>query len=643
MANRRFSGNSPRSGRSFPQQFQNTNVSPWQGGAAPGNSLNSGLLSQLAAPQAQLALALTSLLQNQQQSNNPPSLLSLNTSPAFGSQDSYNSQNRFASRGRDFRRPDPYNKNRGGSGGGNWRLESRGNNKGSNRNDFRSNRDRRPQLKNKSSNKPKDSDKNEKVENDSSIKQSEEVVDVSLDESRDEDGTEKEKKRDWKEEKKAVGDKEEEAVDLIEDRSSPTAEDDKDKKKDQGMKRPREGRYQGVPPSLLHCFVCTKSMWDGESFQNHLRGKAHKQMMDSLIESFQITVNILRENMRLAEEKKMIELERFNRSSRNFHRKVQEPESHCNMCDLKFLGKIIAHRKTEGHQRLKRFLHPSCHHCNLEFPSRVEWVEHRFTREHLKKLADMDSGESAKIIEDDLEMDLEPLLEESLLSEDDNPVLELDDDLKDLQNRIPAYKKNRPVGTLSLKPLTGNFCEICDRFIHDKNVDAHLRSERHYYKFVDAAKTKYKAQTESKENDKEKDENNWKRRKLDSKEDNSEEKKEETETVNGDGNEMYDPEEACNKDNAANEDDEDEERQLDEEEENEGDIKQIIKEEPNTQEESSQQVPVKIKEESTDVLQKEVINECSVKVEKVENSPRVRRVGQVKNGAGPKSKTRGRK
>lgn len=69
-------------------------------------------------------------------------------------------------------------------------------------------------------------------------------------------------------------------------------------------------------------------------------------MLQSLEESFHITVNILRENMRLSEEKKVIELNRMHRLSKNkFSRKFQEPESHCNMCDLKFLGKIITHRK----------------------------------------------------------------------------------------------------------------------------------------------------------------------------------------------------------------------------------------------------------------------------------------------------------
>lgn len=44
--------------------------------------------------------------------------------------------------------------------------------------------------------------------------------------------------------------------------------------------------------------------------------------------------------------------------------------------------------RTEEHQRLKRYLHPTCGLCDKEFPSRMEWIEHRLTAEHLRKLAD---------------------------------------------------------------------------------------------------------------------------------------------------------------------------------------------------------------------------------------------------------------
>lgn len=99
MANRRSGGmGGPRGNRgSF--QHPSFQGSPWQG--AP----NSGLMSQISSNPQQLALALSSLLQTQP--NNPPSLLSLNTS-GYSSQD--RGFGRYGNRGREMRRVEPYNK-----------------------------------------------------------------------------------------------------------------------------------------------------------------------------------------------------------------------------------------------------------------------------------------------------------------------------------------------------------------------------------------------------------------------------------------------------------------------------------------------------------------------------------------------------
>lgn len=82
---------------------------------------------------------------------------------------------------------------------------------------------------------------------------------MSLEDNRDDDGAE-ETKRGWKEEKKTGDDKKEEEQ-----------EDVEDQKKDEP--RDLDGKYFGVPQKFLHCFVCNKDMWDGESFQKHIRGE----------------------------------------------------------------------------------------------------------------------------------------------------------------------------------------------------------------------------------------------------------------------------------------------------------------------------------------------------------------------------------
>ncbi|KAF5297451.1 hypothetical protein FQR65_LT01382 [Abscondita terminalis] len=622
MANRRFGGGVPpqKLGGFAQQNFQGGKVSPWQGGAAPSNA-NSGLLSQLSTPQ-QLALALTNLFQNQPQANNsPPSLLSLPTPPAYNNQDNFGSDNRF-NRGRDFRRPEPYNKNRSGG----WRDNSTrptgsfggGRSSSSARSASRSSfgsKDRKSPLRGGIKNKPNDGkiqgkgNKAAKLNDSSKTPQKDDISnDANRDGNNDDSGN-------AEDENKEVGENREDSGEMNDDQNSVDGE-----KKD---RKPREGRYQNVPSNLLHCFVCNKSMWDGESFQNHIRGKAHKQMMDSLGQSFQITVNILRENMRLVEEKKMIELERMHRNSRNYHRHQQELTSHCNMCDLKFLGKIIAHRKTEGHQRLKRFLHPKCFYCNQEFPSRMEWVDHRFTPDHLRKIKELmdtkvgDEDGAPLLDEEAPEMENDPLLEESLQTEDENPILELTDDMKDLHNRIPAYKPTRDVAKNNVQPMSGFYCDICVCFMTTEEfANQHLRTEKHYQSFVDAAKRQFKKIADE-EKEKEKIEN-AKRRKAEEEADGGD-----TKRVKGEsnGDEMYDPEEACQENDAS----------LDNApmEEEFAEMDRIIKGES---------------EEAKPIVKDEVVDE-PVEEEESKKPPEIpsgrgRRGGSVRNGAGPRSKTR---
>ena len=63
-----------------------------------------------------------------------------------------------------------------------------------------------------------------------------------------------------------------------------------------------------------------------------------------------------------------------------------EPLKNCAVCDVNFDGSVMVHRKSVHHQRLRRFLNPSCRVCRLEFGSRIERDYHRLSAEHLKAL-----------------------------------------------------------------------------------------------------------------------------------------------------------------------------------------------------------------------------------------------------------------
>lgn len=176
----------------------------------------------------------------------------------------------------------------------------------------------------------------------------------------------------------------------------------------------------------------------------------------------------------------------------------------------KFPSAISFYYRTDGHQRLKRYLHPSCHICDKEFPSRMEWVEHRLTPDHLRTLnAELEKklgGKNGDVIIEEEELDLEPLLDEPLQMESENPILELKGDMEGLQNLIPAYKKDRKVSTLSLKEFKGFMCELCNRsFVNEDVAQEHLKTPRHYYAFIEAAKKMYQKQVEEDKKKKEAD------------------------------------------------------------------------------------------------------------------------------------------
>lgn len=471
-------------------------------------------------------------------------------------------------------------------------MDSKNRNKGGNKKRSPSRDGKNKNFKKNEKQTPKDKDEKKKV------------MELSMDEG-NEEGNE-DTKRDWKDEKNNTEEKKTES------------DDEGEKKKDPKSK---EGPYFNVPVKFLNCFVCNKDMWDGESMQKHIRGRAHKQMLNSLEESIHITVNILRENMRLAEEKKVIEWNRMQRLQK--YHKYNDIESHCNMCDLKFMGKIIVHRKTEGHQRLKRYLHPNCNICDKEFPARLEWVEHRLTPEHLRKLheslKDKVGGEDGDLIIQEEELDLEPLLDEPLQMEVENPILELSDDMAGLQNLIPAYKPDRAVSSQSLKPFEGFRCDLCHRSFENEELSQdHLKTKRHYYQFIEAAKLKYQQLTKKVEK-KEEDEAN------DSKDITKDELNESQNDTEGDA-EMYDPEEACKEEDATADPVEDADVSV-------NNTNDETKEEEVEDEAEAEEVPEK----------KEEVPEAKEEPKAPAPAPPTptrptRAGGAVKNGAGPKSK-----
>lgn len=145
----------------------------------------------------------------------------------------------------------------------------------------------------------------------------------------------------------------------------------------------KESKYADVPNVMFYCHMCKKHMWDATSFENHVKGRTHLMMREGVEESYRLKANMIRQEAKIEEQLKSIELERLKRMGKagkgNFRRE------YCTMCDLNFYGHLTAHRKTDGHLNLKKFLHPKCLDCSLEFPNRIDFDGHILSPEHMKR------------------------------------------------------------------------------------------------------------------------------------------------------------------------------------------------------------------------------------------------------------------
>ncbi|XP_068156334.1 zinc finger protein on ecdysone puffs-like [Drosophila tropicalis] len=146
----------------------------------------------------------------------------------------------------------------------------------------------------------------------------------------------------------------------------------------------KESVYASVPNDMFYCHLCKKHMWDANSFENHIKGRTHLMMREGIEESYRLKANMIRQEAKIAEQLKSIEFDRLKRMGKSKQRQLD----YCTMCDLNFHGHISSHRKSDGHLRLKRFLHPKCVECNKEFATRIDYDTHLLSADHLKKAAE---------------------------------------------------------------------------------------------------------------------------------------------------------------------------------------------------------------------------------------------------------------
>ncbi|XP_050546727.1 zinc finger protein on ecdysone puffs-like [Daktulosphaira vitifoliae] len=169
--------------------------------------------------------------------------------------------------------------------------------------------------------------------------------------------------------------------------------------------------YDGIPTAVLFCHVCQKHMWDGASFEKHVRGRPHELMMTYLDETYKMQVELMRHQIRAAENQREIDLERMQAQNKGKAKPLFQ--NYCPMCNINFYGPLTGHRKSDRHRKLKQFLHPECKMCDTLFHTRLEWDDHKLSAAHLRKV-----GEQRRLHNPDLKDDEFELLD----------VIQIDDD-----------------------------------------------------------------------------------------------------------------------------------------------------------------------------------------------------------------------
>jgi len=269
--------------------------------------------------------------------------------------------------------------------------------------------------------------------------------------------------------------------------------------------------YEHLRPELLECQICQKKMWNNISFVKHIRGKAHEEQLEKLVKDDEVLVSNLRKQIDVVE------------SLSN-----SKTTDKCAMCDSK-VKSIQEHRKSNYHQQLKKFLHPSCEVCGVDFEDRKDWYYHKYSGEHLdnlqrsggrkkvgvldlklmkKLLRDLEDkcgvkGDVNKLFmtlknkEDDSPKRKSQMIKDNLpkkkakiVNDDDVVIVEDEDDGKynpEQPSKDDSEKEVDPtlLGAEYVKSVEGFFCDLCKKFfLNGKSMAAdHCNSITHKSKY----------------------------------------------------------------------------------------------------------------------------------------------------------------
>lgn len=80
------------------------------------------------------------------------------------------------------------------------------------------------------------------------------------------------------------------------------------------------GPLRKIPILLAVSIGLKENFHSFQSFENHLRGRAHQLMMDKLDESYKLKVDLMRHELRVAEEQRELSLNNSKRRGKKVNK-----------------------------------------------------------------------------------------------------------------------------------------------------------------------------------------------------------------------------------------------------------------------------------------------------------------------------------
>jgi len=241
--------------------------------------------------------------------------------------------------------------------------------------------------------------------------------------------------------------------------------------------------YINVPTNSLKCQICDKSMWDVESFVKHVRGKKHEDALNKLV----------------AEDLEREDKMRTLISHTEGNNKGKEK---CKMCETS-VSDLIAHRKSDAHNQLKKFIHPHCSICGYDFENKTEFYYHIYWGYHMEGIAVSNKKFDPMMPRNKTEEMIEKMRKETGFTGDLNKSSKKRKAGTD--NNVNDTKKSKTVidvitigeggeddssqlidpswpGAQFVREVTGFFCDACKKFVSrdvETDLEDHCNSVTH--------------------------------------------------------------------------------------------------------------------------------------------------------------------